>query len=425
MKCSIVSIGTELSLGLITDTNSAFIAEKLSELGMECNYMFTVPDKKEEITRIIESSLSLSDIVITSGGLGPTDDDMTRKVIAETLGKKLVKIDDLDSTSLKFIRDKKTDQIKKRLLRQSYIPDGSMPLKPWIGSASGFRIDLDGGKYIFCIPGVPKEMRDMFTRDILPFLTELSRSGKQEGKWSSIKKSTLLTTDISETEIEEKIKDIVWEAKRDSIDIGITAAPGVIKVILVEKSGTAEEGTGNLKAYEDRICGRLGSYVYGKGNSIISENLKTAVESAGKSLTISTAESITGGLISSIITDTPGSSKFFRGGIVSYSDFVKERILKVDEQLLESKGAVSREVCIAMAQNAMSMFGTDYSLSVTGYAGPEYEGDRLGLVYCCIKGPSGYTKVFKKKFLGNRTEIKFRTTQFVLNELRNAIKKKR
>jgi len=422
MKCSIISIGTELSLGLITDSNSAFIAGRLSEFGIECNYMFTVPDSTEEIINAVKSAIVHSDITIVSGGLGPTDDDMTRAAVTEALGKKLVKKEELDTTSLKFIRTKRTKEVNERLLRQSYIPEGSVPIIPRIGSASGFRVELPEGKFLFSIPGVPKEMRSMFVEDILPFLKEMAFSAKGNIKGTKIRKSTLLTTDISETEIEERIKDLVWEAKKDYIDIGITATPGLIKIILVERTQKTGKGKDNLKVFEEKISRRLGSYVYGRGNTLISDNLKDAVEAVGSPVTISAAESITGGLISSIITDTPGSSGFFKGSVVSYSESAKEKILGIDPALIKSRGAVSREVCIAMADNVRSLFDTDYSLSVTGYAGPEYEGDNLGQVFCCIKGPSGYSRVFEKKFLGNRTEIKFRTTQFVLNELRNAIK---
>jgi len=424
MKCSIISIGTELSLGLISDSNSAFIAEKLSELGMECNYMFTVPDSMEEIINAVKSGIEYSSIVIISGGLGPTDDDVTRAAVARAIGEKLVRIRELDPSSLKFIRSKRTREINERLLRQSYIPLGAVPIIPRIGSASGFRADLGRGRHLFCIPGVPKEMRSMFVEDIMPFLEGfyVPEAGKASG--TKIRKSTLLTTDISETEIEEMIKDLVWEAKNDSIDIGITATPGLIKIILVERSPASGDIRDRLKEYEEKISSRLGSYVYGRGNSLISDNLKAAVEKAGRPVTISAAESITGGLISSIITDTPGSSGFFRGSVVSYAESAKVKVLGIDPEIIKSKGAVSSEVCSSMAENVMALFKTDYSLAVTGYAGPDYEGDNLGQVFCCIKGPQGYSRVFEKKFLGNRTEIKFRTTQFVLNELRNAIKGK-
>ncbi|HAJ96002.1 MAG TPA: hypothetical protein DCP02_07195 [Actinobacteria bacterium] len=421
MNCSIISIGTELSLGLITDSNSKYIAEKLAELGIECNYIFTVPDSNKEIAAVLKSGIKHSDIVIISGGLGPTDDDMTRKAVASTLKRPLIRDESLDPNSLKFIRRKRTEAINKRLLRQSYIPRGSVPIIPRIGSASGFRINLRDNKYLFCIPGVPKEMKDMFDGDVFPYLEKLDGAGNKNKPGLRIRKSTLLTTDISETEIEERIKDLVKEAKKVSIEIGITAEPGLVKIILVEKIKKFPGNGNNLKVFEEKISEKIGGHLYGRGNTMISDNLKSAVENAGEPLTISTAESITGGLISSIITDTPGSSQFFAGGIISYSNFAKEEVLQIDKKLMKEKGAVSKEVCVEMALKVMSIFKTDYSLAVTGFAGPEYIGDDPGLVFCCICGPSGYQKVFEKKFLGKRTEIKFRTMQFVLNELRNAI----
>ncbi len=145
----------------------------------------------------------------------------------------------------------------------------------------------------------------------------------------------------------------------------------------------------------------------------------------GGGFTVCTAESITGGLISSIITDTPGSSKYFLGGIVSYSNYSKSKLLSVKKSALEKHGAVSSETCIEMAKSAKEIFKSDYAVSVTGFAGPEAEYRKLGLVYCCILGPDGYKKVFEKRFPGTRQEIKFRTTQFVLNELRMAIYKRK
>lgn len=421
MNCSIISIGTELNLGLITNTNSQYIAQKLSELGIECNYMFTVSDRVDDISNVLKLGIKFSDIIIISGGLGPTDDDLTREAIAAGIGVSLVRNENLDPSSLKFIRTRRTPEINDRLLRQSYIPGGSVPIIPLIGSASGFRMDIAGKKYVFSIPGVPKEMRSMFENDIIPFLNDLIEKSGNKSTLMKLKKATLLTTDISETEIEEKIKDLVLDAKYSGIDIGITATPGLIKIILVEKSGNRKKGRKGLKHFEKEISGRMGNYLYGKGDNIISDNLKTAIEKAGKNITISTAESITGGLISSIITDTPGSSNFFLGGIVSYSNFSKRKILNIDERLIDQKGVVSMEVCREMALNAKNIFSSDYSIAVTGFAGPEHDEGELGLVYCCITGPGDYIKVFEKRFLGTRAEIKFRTVQFVLNELRNAI----
>lgn len=425
MDCSIISIGTELSLGLILNRNSKYIAERMTGLGIECRYMFTVSDKAGDISKILKQSLKYSNLLIISGGLGPTDDDITRSAVASVLNLKLVRDRSLDRTSLKFIRNKKSKEITERLLRQSYIPENSIPVKPRVGSASGFVVYPDNRKIIICVPGVPKEARSMFECDIVPILKDIIKKRKIKTGKSNLRKSTLLTTDISETEIEEKIKDVVGKAKKLDVKVGITADPGLIKIIITTKSEDAGKADKNLKIIEDEICSKLGSYYYGKNNTLISDNLKEAITKMGDDFTICTAESITGGLISSIITDTPGSSKYFLGGIVSYSNYSKKKLLNIKKSDLEGHGTVSSETCIDMARNAKEIFKSDYAVSVTGFAGPEAENRKLGLVYCCILGPGGYKKVFEKRFPGTRQEIKFRTTQFVLNELRMAIYKKK
>jgi len=309
MKCSIVNIGTELNLGLIFNTNSKYIAESLTELGVECNFIYTVRDDEEEISVILKESLKHSDIVIVNGGLGPTDDDVTRNGVASALGLKLLRDKSLDKTSLKFIKNIKSSDIKNRLLRQSYIPQNSIPIKPRVGSASGFIINLKPEKkWIFCIPGVPKEMKSMFDTDVIPVIKTISGSKSKKSGNLIIKKSVLMTTDISETEIEEKIKGIVKEAEKINVKIGITAAPGLIKIILVSMSDCEENCSRHLRRIEGKVKRKLREYIYNKNNTSISESLKRAIIRKNKNITISVAESMTGGLVSSMITDTGGSS---------------------------------------------------------------------------------------------------------------------
>ncbi len=421
MICSIISIGTELNLGLILDTNSKYIAERVTDLGIECRYMLTVGDSVNDISDALSHALKCSDLVIINGGLGPTDDDMTRKAVARSLGLELVRDESLDGYSVRFVRDKKEKDIIKRLLRQSYIPEESFPIKPRLGSASGFRITTQEGKYIICMPGVPKEMISMFEGDVVAFLKDITGKDATKKNGTKIKKSILLNTDISEAEVEERIKNIVDRAEKMGVQIGITAEPGLIKIILVAKAADDVVMDRNLKIFEKEVSDRLGDCFYGKDNNLISDNLKEAIGKAKNKLTVSVAESMTGGLISSIITDTPGSSEFFSGGIVSYSISSKVNLLGINRDDIEKYGVVSEEICLEMAKKVKNIFSSDYSLSVTGFASPDSEIKKAGLVFCGIVGPDGYSKVFKKVFQGNRVEIKFRTAQFLLNELRLAI----
>ena len=169
----------------------------------------------------------------------------------------------------------------------------------------------------------------------------------------------------------------------------------------------------------------MGDYAYGADNFSMGDNLKEIIDKKGRKITICAAESITGGLISSIITDTPGSSDFFLGSIISYSDLAKSKVFGVDKNLINEKGAVSSEVCLNMALDAKNIFNSDFAIGVTGIAGPASpeKNKHVGLVYCAIVGPNNYKELFEKNFIGSRTEIKFRTAQFILNILRIAIKK--
>lgn len=432
MRFSILSIGTEINLGLITNTNSKFIAELLTDAGLECNYMLTVMDNMKDIVDALGICCRHSDIVIISGGLGPTDDDLTREAVAEFLGKKLVKLDALKSSSLRFLKYIKNDQVIKNLERQSYIPEGAAPIKPRIGSASGFIVKYGNG-LIFSIPGVPREMEDMFRHDVMPCIKDFTgqkKSSSQPGgsqpvKDIIIKKMVLLSTDISESQMEFSIRDIKPLAKKLSVEIGVTANPGLIKIMLIARSGSEKECDKNLKIVEKNIKKVIGDHIYWKGDGAIGDSIKAAIKKSKKNITICTAESITGGLISSLITDTAGSSQYFLGSVVSYSSFAKQNILGVGADLINRKGAVSRDVCMEMAKKALLLFNADFAISATGIAGPTSPeaGKTIGLVYIGIAGPDGYEEFYEKQFIGTRADIKFRTAQFILNRLRLAILK--
>jgi len=435
LKFSVISIGTELNLGLILNTNSKYITEKLTELGMECNYMFTVRDNCDDIENVLKKAVNYSEVTIISGGLGPTDDDLTRIAVAKALNKNLIKDESLDETSLRFLKWLQNKSIEETLKRQSFIPEGSIPIKPRIGSASGFIIRLKPdyvrksagySKWIFSIPGVPKEMKDMLDNNVIPFLKNIiDENMRVDGKNDQefLKKKILLTTDISESEMEFKIKDIKKLARDLKVEIGVTANPGLIKIMLLARSRNKKECDFNLEFIEKKIREVIGENIYGKDNDIMADSIKEAISKKGRNLTISAAESVTGGLISSILTDTGGSSEFFIGSIISYSTKVKEEVLNITDDLIIKKGVVSSDVCLKMAQKAKQLFHSDFAIGTTGIAGPKSceKDKKVGLVYCSLVGPNDLVEVYEKNFIGTRTEIKLRTAQFILNKLRIAI----
>ncbi len=428
MKFSILSIGTELTLGLISNTNSQYIAEALTNIGLECTYIITVQDKEEDIINFLKICEQLSDIVIICGGLGPTDDDLTRQAVAKYFNTKLIKVDSLDKTSLKFLSYIKNENLIESLTRQSYIPQNSIAIKPRIGSASGFIINRNG-KVFFAVPGVPREMKDMFDKDVVAYIKKFLLKKENKVKEKYIKKLVLLATDISESQLEFHIKSLKKLATNLNIEIGITANPGLIKIILVSSSDNTKKCEQNLEIFKKEVINLLGQHIYLCGDGSIGDSIKNAILSCQKNyqnrITISAAESITGGLVSSLITDTPGSSEYFLGSIVSYTNFSKETLLKIDDLLIKKHGAVSKEVCAQMAKNCKEIFKSDFAISVTGFAGPTVneKNKDIGLVYACIYYPDDYNEIYEKKFIGIRTDIKFRTAQFILNRLRLAILK--
>jgi len=419
VRFSIISIGTELNLGLITNTNAQFIAETLTNIGLECNYIISVRDNENDIINSLKICSKFSEILVICGGLGPTDDDLTRNAVSKYLKVKLVKIDSLDKTSLKFLSHIKNDNLTEKLKRQSYIPEGSIPIIPRIGSASGFIIQSNNN-LIFSIPGVPREMKDMLEGDVVPYLNNFLKEKGKSLKKQVIKKSVLMATDISESQLEFSMKSIKPLAKKLNVELGITASPGLIKIILISKASSLTECSKNLERLKKEITGMLGEYIYLDKEGLIGDSLKEAISNCNYKVTISAAESITGGLISSLITDTPGSSDYFLGSIISYSNYAKEKLLRIDKNLIIKNGTVSAVVAAQMAKNCKEIFQSDFSVSATGFAGPTVneEGKFVGLVYACINYPNGNSEVYEKNFIGTRTDIKFRTAQFVINKLR-------
>lgn len=419
MKTSIICIGSEINLGLIINTNAAYIAQRLSEIGIESNIIISVKDLKNDIKKAADFCINHSDIIILSGGLGPTEDDLTREAVAEMLNVRLIKNDLLDDKSLRFIKKEISLELREKLLKQSYIPEGAQPIIPNIGSASGFEIHLkEKGKWLFSIPGVPKEMKDMIDNSIIDRIKNISDSRKENNE--KILRKVLLTTGISESEIEEKIPDIYTLAARLGVEIGITASPGMIRLIIVSKSVSDKTNTENVRRIKSMLVERLDEFIYGEENMLISESLKETIMKSGKKITISAAESMTGGLISQMITDVPGSSEYFKGSVISYSEFSKIKLLGIEENILKKYGAVSEQVCREMALNAKKIFDSDYAVSITGFAGPDVGNniDNVGLTYMGIAMPGKDIRVFKLKFIGTRTEIKYRASQFALNKLR-------
>ena len=382
MNAEIISIGTELLLGHIVNTNTAFLSRKLAEMGIDVYHTSVVGDNPARLTQAIKQAVHCSDIVIMTGGLGPTIDDITVGTITNLIDKK----------SVKWIKNK-------------------------IGTAPGLIADYRG-KVIVCLPGPPRELEPMFIRDVLPYL----RRGRLNVPYSvdncrswTIKSRTIKITGLRESVVNNKVKSLL--KLRPPTTVGIYAKLGQVELKIMSKAKDRKGAEREIKKIEKKIVARLGDHIFGCDN----ETLEGAVAKllVKNRLTIAAAESCTGGLLSSRLTDISGSSKYFIMGLIAYSNEVKKNILCVDSDILKKYGAASKEVACQMAVGIKLLAGTDIGIGITGIAGPT-GGTRtkpVGLVHIAL---AIHNKLIARelRLRGSREEIKFQASQFALDMIR-------
>ena len=408
MRCEVVAVGTELLLGQIVDTNSSWIGEQLALAGIDCLRHTAVGDNPDRIRAALQESLDRSDAVIVTGGLGPTQDDITRDVIAEVMGVEMIR----DPNLVEVISSKfkgRGRPMPENNLRQADLPEGATPIKEMPGTAPGLICPV-GEKVIYAVPGVPLEMRQMIEGSIIPDL--VSRSGEK----SVIRSRVLRTWGQSESGLAEMLAE---EIKRlDEVE-GTTLAflaSGMegLKVRITAKAPTEQDAEAALDAEESQVRTIIGPLVFG----IDDENMETVVleELVSQGLTLATAESMTGGLIATRLTEVPGSSRAFLGSVVSYANSVKQEILNVPEGPVISEQAV-----LSMAIGVCEALGADVSVAVTGVAGPaSQEGQEPGVVWIgtCVDGEA---KAVEVRFPYNRTMARQLTVITALDILRRRL----
>ncbi len=410
MKYAILIVGTELTQGLKRDGNSSKIALELSKIGLEVSSISTVPDDLLEIKDAIGSLLSKNDLLIMTGGLGPTLDDLTRNALAEYFGQEL----SLDPKLLEVTEDrycllgrKMQEAIKRQAERFSL----AEPILPINGTAPGLIAD-DGKRVTIALPGVPSEMMEMLLGSVSPYLV------KRFGLTDSlvILKSTL--SGINEVEAEERLSELFDDKSLKVSLIPHQASVEVHLSALISKELTQDF----LAAQKERLIRLLGEDLIGfdskKIETVLGEELKK------RGLSLSLAESCTGGLISKRITDVPGSSSFFLGSVVCYSNDVKEEVLGVPKEDLIRFGAVSESVARSMAQGVSKLLSSDIGLSVTGIAGPDGGSKEkpVGLVYIGLSH-GDINLVEKSLFPGDRSEIRTKSSEAALRLLRKHLLK--
>ena len=384
----ILSVGTELLLGNIANLDAQILSQGLSELGLNVFWHTVVGDNPQRAREAVEIAKERADIIITTGGLGPTCDDLTKNVLAEAFGKKLVfDQDSAQRIQSYFARTKRP--MTENNLQQAMLPEGCTVLVNDWGTAPGCAFEAEGC-HVIMLPGPPSECRPMFQYRAKPYLLGLS-----EGVIAS---HTLKLFGIGESAMEAQLREQMNAMHNPTL--APYAKEGECELRVTAKAPTDQEAQALLKPTVEQIKALFGSKVYGVDvpslEYVVLEGLKA------KGLTLGTAESCTGGLMAKRLTDIPGASQAFASGIVSYTNGVKARALGVPQHLLDQFGAVSREVAIAMAQGARTALGCDVALSSTGVAGPDRDDwdNEVGTMFVAIATPEG-TPVRPLK-LGNR-----------------------
>ena len=419
MRCEVVAVGSELLLGQINDTNSSWIGRELAAVGIDSFFQTKVGDNLDRMVEVIEHALMRSDVVITTGGLGPTQDDITREAVAQVMGVEL-KTDEALVTKIEAMWGSRGREMPANNRLQARIPDGAKPIPVQPGSAPGIvaSFDFDGvAKVIYCVPGVPWEMVEMMNEFIIDDMVE------RAGLTAVIRSRTLRTWGTSESGLAEQLADeIVRLDDAGTADGGVTLAflaSGMegLKVRITAKG--ADEGAVKalLDDEENRVRDIIGPIVFG----IDDQTMESVVLDmcAEQGLTLGTAESLTGGLIAQRLTATPGSSRAFRGGVITYATDVKSAVLGVP-----AGPSVSEEMVEAMALGVCDRLGADVSVATTGVAGPDaWEGIPPGTVWIatCV---DGVVETQLLRYNTDRTRIQNYTTITVLNALRKRLEER-
>jgi nicotinamide-nucleotide amidase len=408
MKAEIISIGSEILRGQITDTNANFIAKKLIELGIDLEYISAVSDNPESLLSTLKLALQRSDLIITTGGLGPTEDDITYRTIAQALQIKLVKYPEVVEY-LKEIEKRLEIKLSPSNLKQVYLPEGAKVIINRYGTAPAMILEKDN-KIICPFPGVPHEMKKLVEEKLIPYL-------KKKFPPTIIKKSkTLKTIGLREAEVNEIIQE--YFAKRDDLALGIYAYPEDIQIYLTAKASNKEKAERLLQDITDKLKKVLGNHIYGTDDETLEEVVGKLIKA--QNLKVAIAESCTGGMLGEMITRMPGSSKYFQGGVISYASIVKEDLLKVPPEVIKKYGEISVQVARIMAEGVRRCCQSDIGISITGIAGPggATKKKKVGLIYMALaNGKETITQ--KHQLFGDRQLIRLRSARRALNLLRN------
>lgn len=393
MTVELISVGTEILLGNIVNTNAAYLAERIAVLGLSCYHQSAVGDNEERLEEALKLALSRSDIVILSGGLGPTKDDLTKEVTAKVFGKKLVEDPHTkERIQAYFDRIQSKNGITGNNWKQALIPEGAAVVDNHNGTAPGLILEGEHGKTAILLPGPPNEIKPMFERDIAPYLNRL----QPEGIYSKMVK----VCSIGESRAETMVSDIMDAQTNPTL--APYAKTGEVHFRVTAKAKDEKTAEALIEPMVKELYQRFGDKIYTIEEDVTLEEAVVELLKE-KNMTVTTAESCTGGLLAGRIMNVAGASAVYNEGYITYSNDAKEKLLGVSEDTLKVSGAVSADTAAEMAAGAAKAAGADAALSVTGIAGPDGGSKEkpVGLVYvgCFVNGK---VRTEEFRFTGNR-----------------------
>jgi nicotinamide-nucleotide amidase len=406
----IVAVGTEILLGHMVDTNSAHIARTLADSGIDVYQKHAVGDNAARLEAMLRGALDRADGAITTGGLGPTVDDLTKDAVSAVIGARL----ELDEPSLLAIEERmrsfgRTGPLAENNRRQAILPAGCVVMPNPHGTAPGFIALRADGKFVACMPGVPSEMKPMLEEHLIPWIV------RRYGIGEAIYTRTLHTVGISESLLDTKIESLFRTLENPKI--AMLAHSGKVDVKVMAKAPNRAAADALIAPVEADVRARIGPGIFGIDDETLESALVKRLTEART--TLGTAESLTGGSLADAIVRVGGASAIFLGGIVAYDNTVKTALLGVSEETLRAHGAVSEETAREMALGACARLGTDLALSTTGIAGPAGGSAEkpVGLVYVALGTAGGETIVRRLTLPGNREEVRRRATLSALDLL--------
>lgn len=409
MTVEIIAVGTEILLGNIVNTNAAYLAEKCAGLGLSCYHQDVVGDNEERLCETIRTALSRADILLLSGGLGPTQDDLTKEAAAKVMGKSLY-LHEESKEAIRVFFEKRGLEITDNNWKQAMVPEGCIVVENPNGTAPGI-IMAENGKHVILMPGPPNELVPMFETSIMPYLSKLQSC--------VIFSQTVKICGVGESKLETMIRDLI--EKQTNPTVATYAKTGEVHLRVTARAEDEKEAKKLVKPMVKELKGRFGSSIYTTDDTVTLEKAVVDLLLANH-LTICTVESCTGGLLAARLINVPGVSEVFKAGYITYSNKAKRRLLGVKKTLLLKHGAVSEQVAKEMARGAALASKADVTVSITGIAGPDggTEEKPVGLVYmgCSV---CGRITVKKCQFSGSRGKIRENAVSAALSLMRECI----